>query len=240
MLRVFFFAASILAVLFFSAPAMAGETSGLNGFALCTSKAPKEIGYVQGSPVYLSAVFQVYANNAGYEKAYAEFLKQKYNFSGPLNCSVAYTKNDQERTLNQRVQMVGSLAVRTGWVSTNAVAPAVSTTAPAVTGQSAATSGGTYFVCTWPTSADGVLTYYVSDVNGVPAGVNAGSFLGQLAPAFGKFVTAKYNAAGGSYNCVYQFSQADAQALKKRDLTSATPKGYKAVDTGWKYSQTPQ
>src|SRR5581483_11716777 len=43
--------------------------------------------------------------------------------------------------------------------------------------------------------------------------------------------------AGGSYNCVYQFSQADAEALKERDLTTGY-KGYTHVDTGWRYGQT--
>jgi len=241
MLRVPFVAASLVAALSSSTPAMAGETPGLNGFALCTSKAPKEIGYVEGSPVYLSAVFQVYANNADYEKVYAAFLKQKYHFSGPLNCSVAYAKGAQVETLNQRAQMVGSLAVRTGWKFANAAAAPAPTTAPAAAApNNAVAAGSTYFLCTWPTSAAGVLTYYVSDVNGVPPGVDSGSFLGQLAPAFGRFVTAKYHATGGAFNCVYQFSRAAAEALKGRDLTTAAPKGYKPVDTGWIYKAPEQ
>lgn len=101
----------------------------------------------------------------------------------------------------------------------------------------AAAAQGTYFVCTYETSTAGVLTFYVSAVNGVPPGAQAGPFLGQLAPAFRKFVAEKYNTpiAVGSSNCVYQFSRANAEALRQRDLTKWAPKGYKVVDTGWKY-----
>lgn len=236
-LRALVFAAPLAGVLSFSVPAMAGESPGLNGFALCTSKAPKEIGYVKGSRVYLSDVFQVRSSEAGadYQNAYAAFLKQKYHFSGPLNCSVAWAKPGQVKTLDQRVQTVGSLAVRTGWAYENAPAASVSTTAPAPAAQNNGTTGGMYFVCTWPTSAAGALTYYVSDVNGVPPGVEPGPFLGELAPAFGKYVAAKYHAEGGGYNCVYQFSKMAAEALKHRYLTTWVPHGYSPVDTGWVY-----
>lgn len=235
-LSAFLLASLAAGVSLLSAPATAGETPGLDGFVLCTSKAPKETGYVKGSPVYLSGVFHVHASDVGYEAAYAAYLKHKYGFAGPLNCSVAYAKDGQLRTLDQRAGMAGSLAVRTGWIDTKAGAAPAPTQTPASQAHGAI-GQSTYFVCTWPTSTAGVLTFYVSDVNGVPAGKEPGPFLGDLAPAFGKFVSAKYHPAGGGYNCVYQFSSAAAQALKQRYLTSWTPKGYKAVDTGWRFGQ---
>ncbi|HZP34376.1 MAG TPA: hypothetical protein VFB23_13545 [Candidatus Acidoferrales bacterium] len=236
--RLFFFTASILGVLSFNGPATAAQAPGLNGFALCTSKQPKQMGYVEGNPVYFSEVFQVHSNEADYDRAFAAFLMQKYNFSGPMVCSVAWAKDDQVREFNRELQAVGSLAVRTGWTLAGAgAAPAPAEQPIAAPKNNAPPQDSTYFVCTWPTSAAGVLTFYVSDVNGVPAGKNAGTFLAELAPAFGNFVTANYHAAGGSYNCVYQFSQADAEALKERDLTTGY-KGYTHVDTGWRYGQT--
>ena len=230
-----FFAAAIVGVLaFINSSASAGE-AGLTGFVLCTSKAPKELGYVQGDRVYLSGVFHANTNEP-YEQAFAAFLKHKYDFGGPLNCSIAWAEDGQVKTLKQRAQMAGSLAVRTGWTFTSAgAAPAPRTPAPLQ--HKPSQTSQYFFVCTWPSSAAGVLTFYVSDVNGTPAGADPGPFLGKLASAFGHFVTSKYHASGGGYNCVYQFSQAAAEALKNRYLTSWTPKGYKAVYTGWKYGE---
>jgi hypothetical protein len=231
-----FFVATVLGVAFsFGASAIAGETPGLNGFALCTSKAPNEIGYVKGNRVYLSAIFQVYAVNAGYEKAFAAFLRQKYHFSGPVSCPVAFAKDGAVKTLDERARTIGSLAVRTGWVYANAAVASTSTTATVRAASDNAGVAHVFFVCTWPTSSAGVLTFYVSDVNADPPDVEPGPFLGELAPAFGRFVAAKYHVEGGSFNCVYQFSQATAEALKQRYLTTAVPQGYKPVDTGWIY-----
>lgn len=109
--------------------------------------------------------------------------------------------------------------------------------APARAQQAATHAGETYFVCTLPTSAAGVLTYYVSDVNGPFDFKSAGPALDKLAHAFSNFLTAKYHAAGGSVSCVYQYSQADAERLKQRDLTTGYS-GYRHVDTGWKNAET--
>ncbi|HKV47156.1 MAG TPA: hypothetical protein VJN69_03630 [Candidatus Acidoferrales bacterium] len=108
---------------------------------------------------------------------------------------------------------------------------------PPLAAQAATPVAGTYFVCTLSASAAGVLTYYVSDVNGPFDFKSAGPALDELSHAFQNFLTAKYHTVGGSVSCVYQYSQADAEALKKRDLTTGYT-GYTHVDTGWKNGQT--
>lgn len=179
---------------------------------------------------YNSSIFT--GPDSGYSSfpnAFGQFVKSKYNlksFEGSPTCTDYGVQGQQQAKDAMKGFASYSTAVLTGWKSDTAIA------APAAVGKNgAAAAAGTYFVCTWPTSSAGVLTFYVSDVNG-PAS------LGELAPAFGKFVTAKYHPSGGAYNCAYKFSQADAEGLKKLYLTTWAPKGYKPVDTGWKYGET--
>lgn len=58
-------------------------------------------------------------------------------FSGPLNSSVAYAKDDQVRELNRRLQMLGSPAVRTGWTFASTGAAAAPATVPVASAPSA-------------------------------------------------------------------------------------------------------
>ena len=93
-----------------------------------------------------------------------------------------------------------------------------------------------YWVCTWGNTNS---TMYISDA------FAAGSFTGnqvgptELVPPFRNFVIAKYGASpqlGGS-NCIYKFSQADAQTYLQQRI-SKPPSGMHVVQTGWRYGMT--
>ncbi|HEX8712460.1 MAG TPA: hypothetical protein VF730_11345 [Terracidiphilus sp.] len=237
--RFFFVAAFVLFSLFVDTPrARAGE-GGLTGYVSCTTAAPGNQFYVAGDPVYVSEIFHITGNAGDYQQAFRNFLKQKYGWTKTyINCPISYTKDGGTNTFNAQLKQAGQSVVRTGWTFANAGAGTAPATVHAAAAQNAATPAtGTYFVCTWPTSAAGVLTDYVSDVNGPFDFSSAGPALDELSHAFGNFITSKYHPVGGSVYCVYQFSYADAEALKKRDLTTGY-KGYTHIDTGWKHDQT--
>ncbi|HEX8713690.1 MAG TPA: hypothetical protein VF730_17575, partial [Terracidiphilus sp.] len=130
------------------------------------------------------------------------------------------------------------LAVAIGSVSGAAYAAAplpAAVNPPGAAPAGSQASSQMYWVCTWFNTNS---TVYISDV------FAAGTFTNsvgptELVPPFQKFVAARYpvNLHAGSANCIYKFSQADAQTYLQQRI-SKPPSGMHVVQTGWKYGMT--
>src|SRR5579862_9462218 len=86
------------------APPARAQSSGVNGFAFCSTLDPTSSLYVAGDPVYISEIFQVKVNGPDYKTAFINFLKQKYAATKYVTCSVSYNSDDATKTFNEKLK----------------------------------------------------------------------------------------------------------------------------------------
>jgi hypothetical protein len=184
---------------------------------------------------YNSEIFR--GSDAGFSTfpaVFGQFVQSKYNvkFLSTPTCTNYGVLGRHQAIEALQGYASYSTGVMTGWKYGTAAgtssAPSQPAAAPASSAQNA--GGRMYWVCSWAYRG----SYYVSDAFGAdyPA---VGP--GLLVPAFQNYVVAKYGAKPYGGSCVYKFSEADAQAMSKRELSSP-PGGMKAVATGWRYGMT--
>ena len=211
-----------------SAPAVAPDAAAGSSYWVCR---------VSGSDGkdYNSDIFR--GSDGGFSTfpaVFGQFVQSKYKvkFQSSPTCTDYGVLGQRQAQDALKGYASYSTGVMTGWkygmAAAGSSAPSQPAAAAAISAQNA--GGRMYWVCTWAYGK----SYYVSDAFGAdyPA---VGP--GQLAPAFQDYVVAKYGAKPYGGSCVYKFSEADAQALSKRELSSP-PGGKKAVATGWRYGMT--